>query len=197
MQALRDLLLQDTISVAKNLLGWELKLKQKNDWIGGVITETEAYTQNDPACHAYLGKKTKRNSAMFEAAGHLYIYMIYGRYHCLNIVTNINGIGEAVLIRQLTPTIGLNQLFKNRHPIQKKEHLLNGPSKLMLGLNISPALNGMSLFENNCPIQLSPPKKQSIFKSLPRVGISKAKDKKWRFLTHNQHIPSSVEKNLK
>ena len=100
-----------TVTVAKKLLGTELIYNGPEGYVGGIITETEAYKENDPACHAFGGKKTKRNEPMFMSAGHLYIYFIYGMYHCLNIVTERKETGAAVLIK-LIPTMGLEIIKK-------------------------------------------------------------------------------------
>ena len=171
------------MNVAKGLLGYELSYHGPNGTVGGIITETEAYTQDDPACHAYNGKKTKRNAPMFLSAGHIYIYFIYGMHHCLNIVTEPEGTGAAVLIRDIHPTIGLNIIQTNRPAITKQNEWLNGPSKLMMGLGIPAELNTTNALSNDCPLQLRHHKKPSMIQSLPRIGISKATDRLWRFRT--------------
>ena len=172
---------QSTIEVAKRLLGHELVYNGPNGRVGGIITETEAYTEDDPACHAYNGKKTQRNAPMFLAAGHIYIYFIYGMYHCLNVVTENEGVGAAVLIRELHPTIGIDIIQKHRATIKKQRDWLNGPSKLMMGLGIPPELNGSDALSNNCPIALRPKDTPKAIQTLPRIGISSAKDRLWRF----------------
>ncbi len=87
--------------VAPELLGTLLVRQFANgDLLRSAIVETEAYAPGDPACHAYK-RKTQRNQSMFGPAGHLYIYLIYGMYHCLNIVTDAEGVGSAVLVRAL------------------------------------------------------------------------------------------------
>src|SRR5271170_2047520 len=100
----RSFFLRPTVQVAQDLLGKRLIFQN----FSGIITETEAYHQNnDPACHAYRGK-TPRNAPMFGPAGHSYVYFIYGMYHCLNIVTEPEGVAAAVLIRGLkTDTLTL------------------------------------------------------------------------------------------
>ena len=182
---LSKLLAQDTVTVAKQLLGWTFQFKSKNGMVGGIIAETEAYTEDDPACHAYKGKQTKRNQIMFQSTGHIYIYFIYGMYHCINIVTEEKGTGAAVLIREIIPTIGLETIKKNRPKIQKDQELLNGPSKLMIGLDIPASLNGIHLSDHDCPITLTPPTEPIKLTQHPRIGISKATEQLWRFrLSH-------------
>jgi len=173
---------KDTITIAKKLLGMQLTVHHQHHSCGGIITETEAYTENDPACHAYNGKKTPRNQPMFYAAGHIYIYFIYGMYHCLNFVTENKNYGAAVLIRKIKPTIGLSNIQKNRPQITKNGNLLNGPAKLMIGLEINPKWNGQSLLNPNCPIKLSgksSPNNQ--VQTATRIGISKGQNLQWRF----------------
>ena len=178
---LSTLLKKDTLTVAKQLLGWELRYQSNKGPVGGIIAETEAYTEDDPACHAFNGNKTKRNAPMFNSAGHLYIYFIYGMYHCINIVTEPTGTGAAVLIRELIPTIGIDIIKTNRPKIKKESDLLNGPGKLMLGLDIPATLNNQPLLVPNCPIQLLAPTKSIQYTSHPRTGISKATDRLWQF----------------
>ena len=170
-----------TVEIAKQLLGMELIYMSPKGPIGGIISETEAYTQDDPACHAFGGKKTKRNEPMFLSAGHIYIYFIYGMYHCLNIVTEKDGIGAAVLIRELIPTYGLKQIQDNRPKVKQQRHWLNGPGKLMLGLGIPTELNKTSLFDSETPLKLSKKYSPKMIRKLPRIGISKGQEKLWRF----------------
>lgn len=169
------------MDVAKKLLGYELIYHGLNGPVGGIITETEAYTEDDPASHTFNGKKTKRNAPMFLSAGHIYIYFIYGMHHCLNIVTEKEGMGAAVLIRALQPTIGIDVIQKNR-PNIKHMHWLNGPSKLMQSLNIPANLNGTNALANDCPLKLGFHSQPTSIQALPRIGISKGTNRLWRFL---------------
>ena len=170
-----------TIEVAKKLLGHELIYHGLNGTVGGIITETEAYTENDPASHTFKGKKTSRNAPMFLAPGHLYIYRVYGMHLCLNIVTEKFGIGAAVLIRELTPTVGLDIIQKNRPKVLKKSEWLNGPGKLMMGLGIPHELNSINALDKSSPIQLALKETPISIQSFPRIGISVAKERLWRF----------------
>ena len=150
-----------TIQVAQDLLGKRLVFQE----FSGIITETEAYHQDgDPACHAYRGK-TPRCTPMFGPAGYSYVYFIYGMYHCLNIVTEAEGIGAAVLIRGL----------------QLDTINLNGPGKLCRHLAITKDQNAIDLITSPnfyvCETGINPP-----FKATPRIGIRQGTDKLWRFV---------------
>ncbi|MGK7911926.1 MAG: DNA-3-methyladenine glycosylase [Synechococcus sp.] len=95
----QDWFARPSSDVAPDLLGTVLVRQFANgEHLRCAIVETEAYAPGDPACHAYK-RKTRRNQSMFGPAGHLYVYLIYGMYHCLNIVTDAEGIGSAVLVR--------------------------------------------------------------------------------------------------
>ncbi len=95
-----------SVDGAQDLLGWELVHHTPAGDIGGIIIETEAYTEEDEASHSFRGR-TKRTAPMFEEAGHIYMYFIYGMHWCLNIVTGPKDHGEGILIRALRPTRGL------------------------------------------------------------------------------------------
>ena len=148
--------------------------------IVGIINEVEAYTQEDPACHTFGGKQTKRNSPMFGEPGTLYIYFIYGMYFCLNIVTEEKGRGCAVLLRGCVPMLGMDVMRRNRFGKADK-YLCNGPAKLVQAFGVSPTLNGCVMADS--PLYVSEDKQEpkTILK-LPRVGISKGVDLLWRFV---------------
>ena len=123
---------QPTLKVAQKLLGKILARKINNKVYRYRIVETEAYCgENDLACHTSKGK-TKRTEVMFRSAGHIYIYLIYGMYYCLNIVTRKKGAGEAVLIRAV-------------EPLSNPSDSTNGPGKLCKVLKIDRGLNQQKL----------------------------------------------------
>lgn len=163
--------------------------------ISGRIVETEAYEPGDPACHAYR-RRTDRNAAMFAAGGHSYIYLIYGIYHCFNVVTDGAGVGSAVLIRALelephplwaeieTPTP------KKPKPLQR---LAAGPGKLCKILHLDRAWNGLPLVpESGLWIE---PRSTLLQKAIEtgaepivqttRIGLSQGQDYPWRWYLAN------------
>ncbi len=135
---------RSAVSIAPELIGCTL-VRQLPDGrqLRGIIVETEAYQSGDPACHAYR-KQTKRNQIMFGAPGYVYVYLIYGIYHCVNIVTDRSGEPSAVLIRALE----LDQDTINTIPLKPKEQAIKaaaGPGKLCRALQIDLDLYGTKL----------------------------------------------------
>ncbi len=188
---------QPTIEVAKNLLGTYLVYESPEGKTVGRIVETEAYLQDDPACHAYRGP-TPRTSVMFGPPGHVYIYFIYGMYYCFNVVTAPEGRGEAVLIRALEPIEGLD-LMKRRRPKIKKDHeLCSGPGKLVIAMGIPKTLNKSSLLEP--PLYLLSSRAYPLSSSFnilatPRIGIRDGACLPYRFCIENTpYLSRSVPK---
>jgi DNA-3-methyladenine glycosylase len=163
-----------TIELAKSLLGKSLVLGE----LQGVIVETEAYLgYNDPGCHASRGK-TLRNAPMFGPAGRVYVYLIYGMYYCLNIVSGKEGIGEAVLIRALEPVQGI-EIMQRRRKIKKIESLCNGPGKLTQAFGITKKHNDTSLFEG--PLNIHNNRIKPEISISGRIGLSVGNDLELRF----------------
>ena len=158
---------QNTIDVARNLLGCVLCRRIEDKIYRGKIVETEAYIQEDPACHAFRGK-TSRNEVMFGNPGFLYVYFTYGMHFCANAVTEKGGRGCAVLIRALEP---LSEDFDNT----------NGPARLCKSLNITKDLNGVDLTSSKSPIWIEEGIKPDEIVTTVRVGIKQAADYPWRF----------------
>ncbi len=163
---------KDTLSLAKALLGKEILHETAEGILSGIIVETEAYLQNDKACHAYKGL-TARNAPMFGTAGTSYIYFIYGVHHCFNIVSGPDGLGEAILIRALEPKTGLDQMKKNRSKESLKD-LCSGPGKLVQAMAIDKNFNGHSLTEP--PLFLKQTMKEFEIIETTRIGIGMGKD---------------------
>lgn len=188
-----------TEKLAQNLLGMLLVHETSEGRVSGRIVETEAYLfRNDPACHAHRGM-TKRNEAMFGRAGTSYIYLIYGMYHCFNVVSGKTGEGEAVLIRALEPIEGLDLMQARRRtkrPLQGKQPpytpqaLCNGPGKLVIALGITPESNGACLRESRLRIEKSGVRRNESIDQSSRIGITKGLDLPLRFYFRNNPFVS-------
>ena len=170
--------------VAKYLLGRYLvrNFPTGNQLILRII-ETEAYLgATDPASHAYDNKRTPRTKTLYLNGGHTYIYLIYGLYNCLNVVTGNNTNGDAVLIRAGEPIQGNDIMLANRNltPPVKPGQIAGGPGKLCQALAIDRTLNAIPLDNPDSPLYLAqgnPVKKSQIITG-PRIGIDYAKHAK-------------------
>jgi DNA-3-methyladenine glycosylase len=175
----------DVLALAKDLLGKYLFTQLGTHLTGGMIIETEAYRgPEDRASHAYGNRKTKRTSVMFQSGGICYIYLVYGIHYLLNVVTNVDGIPHAVLIRALAPMVGIEEM-QNRRGITTTKILSSGPGTLTQALGIDLTLNGFPL--NRPPIWIEDRgtliKEEEIVIG-PRIGISYAGEDAflpWRF----------------
>ncbi len=187
----RSFYIKDTLEVSKELLGKYLVRKTSEGVVVGKIVEVEAYIgPEDKAAHSYKGKITDRNRAMFELGGVAYIFQVYGRNFCFNIVTQKKGMPEAVLVRALEPVIGLELMAKRRgfDDLNSKnlKLLTNGPSKLCQAMAIDKSLYGKSLLSEDLFIaELKEGGENFKIISTPRINVDyagEAKDYKWRFL---------------
>ncbi|MFW9900602.1 MAG: DNA-3-methyladenine glycosylase, partial [Candidatus Thorarchaeota archaeon] len=136
----RNFFIRDTRTVARELLGNYLVRITNTGLMIGKIIEVEAYLgPTDKASHSYNYKKTDRIKIMYMKPGTLYIYLIYGLYHCLNVLTEPEGMPCAVLIRQLHPIAGIELMSENRNvKIGKNfKNLTDGPGKLCMALDIT------------------------------------------------------------
>jgi DNA-3-methyladenine glycosylase len=133
-----------TTLLARDLLGCFIVRTINGETIAGRIVETESYLCDDPACHAYGGRRTRRTEVLFSAPGKAYIYLIYGMYYCLNVTSAPEGVGEAVLIRALEPVKGLDIMMERRGTADAK-NLCSGPGKLAQALGVTREQNGLDL----------------------------------------------------
>ena len=161
------------------LLGWHLTSRVGGLWTEVKLTEVEAYTPDDPASHAFNGLRP-RNAAMFGPPGTLYVYRSYGIHWCANIVCGDEATGAAVLLRAGVPIAGIEHVIDRRG---RAYDLLNGPGKLAQALAIDDSHNGLDLFEPDSPIRLTPGEEPAAIRVTPRIGISKAVDRPWRFVS--------------
>ena len=175
-----NLLNLNTLSVAKQLLGYTLVHESKGTTTAGIIVETEGYLQGDPACHAYR-RKSERNAPMFGEAGTIYVYQIYGMHFCVNISTNEKDIGEAILIRALEPTKGI-ELMKERRKTNSIKNLCSGPGKLVQAMGIHKGMNHWHILENDLKI-IPPPIEiaENEIITTTRIGITQGADLPYRF----------------
>lgn len=157
----------------------------------GQITETEAYAVNDKACHCYAYKRTRRTEPMYLAGGHSYVYLCYGVHHLFNVVTNIAGTPEAVLIRSIKPLIGKETMLERRKMLLTSPKLSTGPGNMSQAMGITAILSGLSLCEDIIWIESVQNGDLSISSS-PRIGVGYAEEdalRPWRFfLTDTQWI---------
>ena len=191
-------LARPSTSVAPDLLGCTLVRQfPDGETIRGIIVETEAYGPGDPACHAYR-QRTPRNEVMFGPAGMSYVYLIYGMYHCFNVVTDAEGVASAVLIRALQ----LDAVPKEFAgiPEKKRSRLAAGPGKLCKVLEIDRTLSGFPLGSGQ-PLRLehrSEHFQQAVeegtinFVQTTRIGISQGIDLSWRWYVGNSKAVSQL-----
>lgn len=173
--------------VAPDLLGCTLVRQVESGQIyRGLIVETEAYAPGDPACHAYR-RPTKRNQVMFGAAGMTYVYLIYGMYHCLNVVTDLDGVPSAVLIRALE--LETVPPWSDRQKERKLSRIAAGPGKLCRAFNIDLSLSAQALLPGQ-PLWLehrSPTFEDKLeqgaiaFVQTTRIGLTQGADIPWRW----------------
>jgi DNA-3-methyladenine glycosylase len=179
--------LQDTVTVARGLLGCVLAHDSADGPTSGRIVETEAYLTADEAAHSFRGP-TPRNAVMFGPAGFAYVYFIYGVHYCVNAVTQPEGLGEAVLIRALEPLEGI-PLMAARRGTSDLRKLCSGPGKLTQALGIGAAQNGLPLFSGPLSIFAPAATPDTEIIATTRVGITRAADLPLRFyLSDNQYI---------
>jgi DNA-3-methyladenine glycosylase len=189
---------RSTVEVARDLLGAVMVHDTPRGLAAGRIVETEAYLRDDPACHAARGM-TARNQAMFGPPGRAYIYLIYGMYHCFNVVTAPRGIGEAVLIRALEPLEGL-PLMARRRGTDAPKALCSGPGKLVIAMGIEKVRNGADL--RHGPLTILPATNRTgpegeigalrHIKVTTRIGITRAAHLPWRFLAKGSRFVSAA-----
>jgi DNA-3-methyladenine glycosylase len=164
-----------SLEVAHDLIGCELLI----DGVGGRIVECEAYRRDDPASHSFPGP-TPRNAVMFGPAGRVYVYLNYGLHWMLNIVCGAQeGDGEAVLIRALEPTEGLEQM-RERRGREDVLDLCRGPGRLGQALAVGPALGGERIGGDHVQLTVAAPSGPVV--QTPRIGITRGQERPWRFL---------------
>lgn len=173
---------RSTLQVAQDLIGKILVRVWNGHILSGIIIETEAYCGLiDPASHAYKGQ-TERNKAMFGPVGHSYVYFIYGNHHCLNLVARENDVpAGGVLLRSLIPLEGIEEMKKLRHT-DDISNLTNGPGKIGQALHLNLSDNHIDVTKKDILyVTEGLVIKPTDIIATPRIGISKEKEKLWRF----------------
>ena len=145
--------------------------------VGGKIVELEAYHHEDPAAHGYRGR-TARNASMFGPPGRAYVYRSYGVHWCVNFVCEAEGVADAVLIRALEPTQGLEEM-RRRRGLEDERLLCAGPGRLCQALAITREHDGLPL--DRPPFRLEPRTEPPEIARGPRIGITRAADLPWRY----------------
>ncbi len=199
----RKFYLKNTLQVAKELLGKYLVHDDIEGKTVGKIVETEAYLgTEDPASHVYESGKTDRTRIQYGLGGHAYVYLIYGMYHCLNVVTGDKGEPKSVLIRALEPIEG-EELMRERRGLEvlsgkNRVELTNGPGKLCMAMGINKDDSGKDLKGDEIYI-IEPAEKaeKDNFEivSGKRINVDYAEEAKrlpWRFYIKNNNHASQV-----
>jgi DNA-3-methyladenine glycosylase len=183
MKLPRSFYAQETLTVARALIGMHLVHRGPHGLQVGRIVETEAYKgPQDLAAHSARGRRTARTEVMFGPAGHAYVYLIYGFWHCLNVVTADHGVPHAVLLRALEPVSGIDATT-------------HGPGLLCRALHIDKSLNGADLTLGQLWIEKPSEYRQPKIERATRIGVDYAGDwakKPWRFFDRESPYVSTV-----
>ena len=154
----------------------------------GRIVETEAYTLGDPSSHAFRGP-TQRNASMFKRHLHAYVYFIYGSAFCLNISSEAEGTGAAVLIRAIEPLTGIETMRTLRGPTIKDRDLARGPGRLCAAFAITKSQDTLDLETDQTLWLATDTTKKFAIGTSPRIGLSKEQSRPHRFyLKSSPHL---------
>lgn len=176
-QALVELLHRSSVFVAPRILGGILTTRIEGYVASVRLTEVEAYMGvDDPASHAFRGP-TRRTRPMFGPSGHIYVYLIYGMHFCVNIVTGPEGTASAVLLRGGDPIDGVDVMRERRG---RGDHLTDGPGKLAQALGLTVEHSGAEIDDDL--ISLAHGNPPTTIDATPRIGITRAVDRRWRFV---------------
>ena len=196
MNALQDSFYtrKNVAQIARQLLGKKLMTNVQGKKSGGVIVETEAYSFCERGCHAYNNKMTNRNKTMFEEGGIAYVYLCYGIHHLFNVVTNMKGSADAVLVRALEPCEGEEWMLA-RMKAKSVRRITSGPGKLTRALGIDRAFDGKYLSSAEIWIEEGKKISNGRIASSPRVGIDYAGEDAllpWRFYIKDNEWVSKI-----
>jgi DNA-3-methyladenine glycosylase len=173
----REFFAHGSVEVAPLLLG---KVFVVGD-VAGRVVEVEAYRSDDPASHSFRGERA-RNRSMFGEPGHLYVYLSYGIHYCVNVVCGRAGDAQAVLLRAVVPLVGLEQMRARRGRVRDAD-LTNGPGKIGQAFGLDLSFDGVDVVSGTSSVRVLddgvPPPSDPLV--TPRVGISVALDRHWRW----------------
>lgn len=197
----RFYLRDDTVAVAKDLLGKLLVVPAADGArVSGMIVETEAYLGvADKAAHSYGGRRTKRNEITYAEGGHVYVFLVYGMYYQLNLVTGPADHPHVVLIRAVEPIEGIESMRKRRGKMPDR-NLTSGPGKLTIAFGIDRSLNGEDLLGERIWVEEYKNLKSNNVESGPRVGIAYAEEfveMPWRFWVTESSFISKPPKPIR
>jgi len=190
---------EDVVSLSRSFLGKYLYTEVNGKLCGGKIVETEAYSHiNDKACHSHLQKRTTRTEIMFHEGGVAYVYKIYGMYDLFNIITNARDKADAVLVRAIEPTDGIETMQQRRKLNNFSVRLTAGPGMLSQALGISRDLYGhdLTLGEKIWIEDRGVSIKDEDIIASPRVGIDYAEEDAqlpWRFRVKSSNWTSKAK----
>ncbi|MDX6446642.1 MAG: DNA-3-methyladenine glycosylase [Blastocatellia bacterium] len=175
----------DVLEVARDLLGKRLVVPARNGArVAGIIVETEAYRgPEDRASHAYNSRRTDRTETMYAVGGTAYVYFIYGMYNQFNVVTNVEDVPHAILVRAVEPVEGLH-VIRRRRLGRSEYELTSGPGRLCLALGIDRQLDQADLLGDRVWIEDAVSVSPRQIARGPRIGIDYAESwvkKPWRF----------------
>jgi DNA-3-methyladenine glycosylase len=175
------------MAMAKFLIGRVLVHEISSARLAGRIVETEAYLVGDAASHAYRGL-TKRNPSMFLARGHAYVYISYGVWPMLNISSDEEGVGEAVLIRALEPLEGIEAMAEAAGTTRPLD-IARGPGRLARAMGVTLAHDGADLCGSGPLFLAAPTRRPASIVTATRIGITKDAERPLRFFERgNPHV---------
>lgn len=195
-----------TLEVARDLIGHLLVRKLPNGkQLVGRIVETEAYTQDDPSFHGWgivdketgLIKPDGRGYDLFGKPGTAYVYLIYARFWLLNVVTEREGVGGAVLFRAVEPLEGLSSMYERREAAVRDIDLTNGPGKLTQAFDIGKEMHNEAITRAPLYIQAAGDDRDFAIRTSSRIGISRGIDLPWRFfIPENPYVSPGVPSDV-
>ncbi len=191
-----------TLDVSRDLLGRHLVREHSSgERIVARIVETEGYTQDDPAFHGWnlydsetgALRREGRAADLFGPPGTAYVYLIYGMHWLLNVVTEADGVGGAVLIRAVEPQAGIDQMKRHRPAAKTEVDLTNGPGKLTQAIDVDGGAHGTRLTDSPLYFEAGLPVADDAVATSSRIGITKGVDREWRyFLDGNRFVSKAT-----